>query len=101
MAGNIDTELILSTLDEFRSDVREDFREVKAKQDYTNGRVREAEMAIAVLQDRAQRAEQAAHAAAQATTKVTSSAMGSGAGAGAALVAAFEFVKWLYGVLAS
>lgn len=80
-------ELVRADIGEFRQETRADFVEVKAKQDYTNGRLRAAEQEIAVLKDRA-------------AIAVTKSAA-AGAGGAAALVGVLNFAKWLYGVLVS
>lgn len=74
-------------INSLRDDIREGFRVTHEKQDYTNGRLREAEQDIAILKDRAERA--------------TRQSVASGAGAGAALVSAFEFVKWLWTTFAA
>ena len=79
--------IVRDDIRDFRTDVHNDFVEVKEKQDHTNGRLRKAEQNIAVLNDRAK----------QATSKATAT----GASAGAGLIAVIELVKWVYGLLAS
>lgn len=45
-------EQVLRLLQEFRTEVREDFREVKQKQDRTNGRVNDHERRITIIETR-------------------------------------------------
>lgn len=95
--ANVDRDELHQWIEAIRDDIREGFRGTHERQDHTNGRLRKAETDIAILNDRA---EQAAKAAADAAAKA-SGAASRAAGSGAVVVGLFEFVKWIYGVLAS